>query len=55
MANVEGNADLDSQICLVIVTTTKKPTNHETLQDKPNFKLIPKNFAALRPLSHIIF
>ena len=25
MANVEGNADLDSQICLVIVTTKKKP------------------------------
>lgn len=46
MANVEGNADLDSQICLVIVTTKKNrvaySTNHETLQDKPNFKLIPK-------------
>ena len=48
MANVEGNADLDSPICLVIAYKKKKraaySTNHVMLQYKPSFKLIPKIF-----------
>ena len=49
MANVEGNADLDSPICLVIAYKKKKKraaysTNHVMLQYKPSFKLILKIF-----------
>lgn len=59
MANVEGNADLDSPICLVIAYKKKKARGilnqscNATIQTQ--LQIDSENFSALRPVSHMIF
>lgn len=60
MANVEGIADLDSPICLVIGYKKKKKARGTLNQScnatrQTQLQIDSKNFAALRPVSHMIF
>ena len=63
MANVEGHAELDSPICLVIGYKKKKKKKKKrgilnqslNATRQTQLQIDSENFAALRPVSHMIF